>query len=81
MFDLSPSYCSVWFVVGLLQCDVVHCLVASFYLRGTIQTGKTDLISRRYQFIVVSMLRNWSRGYKKSAYYQVCRFHADLLYY
>ena len=30
---------------------------------GVIQIGKADLISQRYQIMVVSMLKNWSRKY------------------
>ena len=30
---------------------------------GVIQIGKADLISQRYQIMVISMLKNWSRKY------------------
>ena len=30
---------------------------------GVIQIGKADLISRRYQIMLVNMLNNWSRTY------------------
>ena len=30
---------------------------------GAIQIGKADLISQRYQILVISMLKSWSRKY------------------
>ena len=62
-FDLSSTYCDVWFIVGLLRHGVVCHIIATFYLCGAIQTDKTNLINRRYQIIVVSMLKNWSHIY------------------
>ena len=38
-------------------------LVAAFYLCGGDSDIKTDLISPRYQIMVVIMLKNWSRRY------------------
>ena len=38
---------------------------------GAIQTGKVDLINRRYQIIVISMLKNWSCMYS-SHYFIKC---------
>ena len=60
---LLPSYYGVWYVVGLLRRDVFHRFVAAFYLRGGDLTDKTNLISRIYQIMVVSMLKNWNRRY------------------
>ena len=52
-----------WFVVGLLRRDSVRRLVAAFYL----QTSKVVLINRKYQIIVISMLKN--RNNKHSSNY------------
>ena len=38
-------------------------LLQRFIYVGAIQTGKVDLISRKYQIMVVSMLKNWSCMY------------------
>ena len=54
------AYCSVWFVIGLLRRDALRRFVVAFYLFGGDSRGKVDLISRRYQIMVVSLLKNWS---------------------
>ena len=64
VFGLSSSYCDIWFVIDLLRCDVIRCLVATLYLCvRTIHTCKTYLISRRYQIMVVSILKNYGHRY------------------
>ena len=35
VFGLSSSYCGVWFVIDLLRCDGVRCLVVALYLCGS----------------------------------------------
>ena len=57
------SYFGVWFVVYLLQRSVVRHLVTAIYLCRMIQTSKADLINRKYQIMIVNMLKNWSRRY------------------
>ena len=49
----SACYDDVLFVVLLWR----------FICVGAIETDKADLISRRYEMIVVSMLKNWSCRY------------------
>ena len=53
-FGLSSICYDVILFIVLLLC---------FICIRTIQTCKTDLISRRYQIMVVNMLKNWSRRY------------------
>ena len=60
---LSLSYYGVWYVIGLLRCDVFHRFVTAFYLCGGDLTDKTNLISRIYQIMVVSMLKKWNHRY------------------
>ena len=38
-------------------------LLQHFICVGVIKTRKVDLISRKYQIMVISMLKNWSRKY------------------
>ena len=45
---------------------MMWCCSSSCYgvlCEGTIQTNKTDSINQKYQIMVVSMLKNWSRRY------------------
>ena len=48
------AYYDVVLFIGLLR---------HFICVRAIQTGKIDLISRRYQIMVVNMLKNWSCKY------------------
>ena len=41
---------------------------------GAIQTGKVDLINRRYQIIVISMLKNWSCMYSSHYFIKILGF-------
>ena len=52
MFDLSSIYYDVMFFIILLRCFI--CVRA-------IQTNKANSISQSYQFMVVSILNNWSQ--------------------
>ena len=54
-------------------------LLRRFICVGAIETGKTDLISQRYQMMVVSMLKNWSRRY--SSHYIIKFVDFMLIYY
>ena len=54
MFGLSSAYYIVVLFVILSRRFI--CVVA-------IQTGKADLISPRFQIMVISILKNWSRRY------------------
>ena len=54
MFGLSSACYDVMLFVILLQC---------FICVGAIQTCKVDLISPRYQIMIVNMLKNWSCKY------------------
>ena len=49
-------------------------LLQRFICVGGIQTGKTDLISRRYQIMVVSMLKNWSCSYSSQYFIKFAGF-------
>ena len=51
VFDLSPSYCSAWFIVGLSRRGAFFVLLRRFIFMRVIQT-------RRYYIMVVSMLKN-----------------------
>ena len=62
-FFLSPSNCGFWFVVGLLQRGAFCRPVVTFHLCEMLPTGKVDLISRKHQIIINSMLKNLSRRY------------------
>ena len=54
----------VKFIGGLLQRDAIRRLIAELYLcGGDFLIGKTDLINRKYQIMIVSMLKNRSRKY------------------
>ena len=53
-FGLSPICYDVVLFVILLWC---------FICVEDIQTGKTDSMSRKYQIMVVGLLKNWSRRY------------------
>ena len=59
---LSLFYCSV--CLSLVCYNVMFFV---FFCVRTIQTGKTDSISQKYQIMVISILNNWSRRY--SSYY------------
>ena len=41
-------------------------LLRRFIYVGAIETGKADLISRRYQLMVVGVLKNWSCRYSSN---------------
>ena len=56
IFIYYRHFIGIWFVVGLLRCDTIYCLIVTFY-ETTIQIGKTDLISRKYQIMVISILQ------------------------
>ena len=45
----------------------VGCLLRRFICVRAIQTGKEDLINRRYQIMIISMLKNWN--YRYSSHY------------
>ena len=41
---------------------------------GVIQIGKADLISRKYQIMLVNMLNNWSRTYSSHYIIKIVSF-------
>ena len=69
-FGLSSACYDVVLFVVLLQC---------FICVGVIQTSKANLISRRYQIMVVNMLKNWSCRY--SSHYFIKFVGFLLIYY
>ena len=69
MFGLSSAYYIVVLFVILSRRFI--CVVA-------IQTGKADLISPRFQIMVISILKNWSRRYFS---YYIIKFIGFMLIY
>ena len=86
-FLCCRSFIDVWFVVvlsifGLLsfyQHGVICRLITVFYLCGAIQIGKVDLIRRKYQIMVVNMLKN--QNYRYSSQYFIKFVGFMLIYY
>ena len=70
MFGLSLACYNMIFFLILLRCFI--CLRA-------IQTSKMDSINRRYQIMIVSMLKNWNRRY--SSHYIIKFIGFMLIYY
>ena len=58
-----PKYCSVWFIIDLLQIILFVIFLHHLICGWTIQTSITNSISQRYQIIIVNMLKNWNRRY------------------
>ena len=68
----SCCHCLIAVLGLLLACyDLVLFIVLlrRFICVRVIQIGKTDLISQKYQIMIVSRLKNWSRRY--SSHYTI----------
>ena len=62
----SCCHCLIVVLGLLLACyDLVLFIVLlrCFICMGVIQIGKADLISQKYQIMIISRLKNWSRRY------------------